>query len=168
MKIISTIKDNPLYYFFLKAISFYVFWQVLYDLIILPNGIVDEFLSISVAHISNFFLSLLGWDIGVSGRIITISGYLGVEVLNDCNALKLMALYSGFIFAYEGPLLKRVQFLCAGILLIYILNVLRIMAFSLATVYFQPHWDTFHEFSSFIFFYPIILWIWYKWTLLKD
>ena len=93
MQIISTIKDNPLYYFFLKAISFYVFWQVLYDLMIFPNGIVDEFLSISVAHISNFFLSLFGWDIEVSGRIITISGYLGVEVLNDCNALKLMALY---------------------------------------------------------------------------
>ena len=168
MQIISTIKDNPLYYFFFKAISFYVFWQVLYDIIILPNGMVDEFLSISVAHISNFFLSLFGWDIKVSGRIITISGYLGVEVLNDCNALKLMALYSGFIFAYEGTLLKRVQFLCGGIFLIYILNILRIMAFSLATVYFQPHWDTFHEFSAFIFFYPIILWIWYKWTLLKN
>ncbi|MEO2186702.1 MAG: archaeosortase/exosortase family protein, partial [bacterium] len=99
---------------------------------------------------------------------LVIDGYRGVEVLNGCNALTLMALYSGFIISFQGPNKKRIIYLLIGIGIIFILNVIRIMAFSLATVYFQPHWDIFHEFSSFIFFYPVILGIWYQWTLLSE
>lgn len=101
-------------------------------------------------------------------RLIVIDGYRGVEVLNECNALTLMSLYSGFIIAIQGPTEKRILYIAIGIVIIYVLNIFRIMAFSLATVYFQEYWDIFHEFSPFIFFYPVILTLWYKWTLLSE
>lgn len=151
--------------FLIRAAIFYTIWQVIYDLFLLPNGKLDEFLSLSVVYISKTILNIFGWDIHSLGRIITINGYRGVEVLNECNALTLMVLYSGFIICFQGSLQNKVKFVTVGILFIYFLNVIRIIAFSLATVYFQPHWELFHEFSPFIFFYPLILWLWYQWTL---
>ena len=47
--------------------------------------------------------------------------------------------------------MQRIQFLIGGICTIYVLNILMIMAFSIATVYIQPYWDTFHEISPFLF-----------------
>ena len=151
--------------FLIRAAIFYTIWQVIYDLFLLPNGKLDEFLSLSVVYISKTILNIFGWDIHSLGRIITINGYRGVEVLNECNALTLMVLYSGFIICFKGSLQNKVKFVTVGILFIYFLNVIRIIAFSLATVYFQPHWELFHEFSPFIFFYPLILWLWFQWTL---
>tara|TARA_B110000438_G_C15423065_1_gene482776 strand:- start:44 stop:556 length:513 start_codon:yes stop_codon:yes gene_type:complete len=154
--------------FFIKAGVFYISWQIIYDLFLLPNGQLDHFLSVSVAILAKNVLSFLGWNINCAGRLLVIEGYRGVEVLNGCNALTLMALYSGFIIAFKGPLKQRIQYLSVGLLTIYLLNILRIMAFSLATVYFQQHWDTFHEFSPFIFFYPFVLYLWYQWTLVNE
>ena len=165
---LEKIIDNNLYVFLLKAFLFYIVWQITYDYVIAPDQRIDYFLSTSVASMTTFILSAMDWDISVSGRVVTISGFRGVEVLNECNALKLMALYSGFILAYTGNAVKKIWYVLGGIGLIYVLNVLRIVAFSLATVYFQAHWDTFHEISSFIFFYPLILWLWFKWTLLEN
>lgn len=152
----------------IKAVLFYVFWQILYDLFIYNDGRLDQFLAVSVAFIAKFFLSFFGWDISVLGRLIVIDGYRGVEVLNECNALTLMALYSGFIISFQGPNKDRALFILGGIGIIYILNIFRIIAFSLATVYFQKYWNHFHEFSAFIFFYPFILTLWYQWTLLGE
>ena len=154
--------------FLVKAGLFYIVWQVVYDLVIYPDGRLDQFLAVSAAFLAKNALAVFGWNINVWDRLIVIDGYRGVEVLNGCNALTLMALYSGFIISFQGPNQKRIIYLLSGIGIIFILNVFRIMAFSLATVYFQHHWDTFHEFSSFIFFYPAILGIWYQWTLLNE
>ena len=168
MKLFQVTNGNPLYAFFAKASLFYILWQLIYNFILMPNGTLDYFLSISVASFTRFFLSLFGWQVELTGRILTIPGYLGVEVLNDCNALKLMIIYSGFIISFPGENMQRIKFLISGICIIYVLNILRIMAFSIATVYIQPYWDIFHEISPFLFFYPAILWIWYKWTLVKS
>ena len=154
--------------FLVKAGLFYIVWQVVYESVIYPDGRLDQFLAVSVAFLTKIALALFGWNINVWDRLLVIDGYRGVEVLNGCNALSLMALYSGFIISFRGPRQKRVIYLMSGIGIIFILNVIRIMAFSLATVYFQPYWDTFHEFSPFIFFYPFVLWMWYQWTLLSD
>ena len=151
--------------FLIRAAIFYAIWQMVYDLFLLPNGKLDEFLSISVVYVSKTILNIFGWDTFSLGRVITIEGYRGVEVLNECNALTLMILYSGFIVCFQGSLPNKIKFLTLGVFLIYILNIIRIMAFSLATVYFQPYWELFHEFSPFIFFYPLVLWLWYRWTL---
>ena len=88
-----------------------------------------------------------------------------MEIINDCNGLTLMELYASFIFAYPGPLRIKIWFFFSGVFLIYLANVLHIMGFALANVYFPDHWDTFHEFSAFIFLYPITLGLWYLWTV---
>ena len=86
--------------FMVKAGLFYIIWQVIYDLFLFPNGILDEFLAVSAAILAKGILTVFGWEIYSWDRLLVIEGYRGVEVLNGCNGLTLMALYSGFIVAF--------------------------------------------------------------------
>lgn len=165
LKMASKVVKDSLIQFLAKLFTFFLIWQTIYDLYLSSNGALDNFLSLSVVYLSKFTLSSLGWDIYSSDRLLYINGYKSVEILNGCNALNLMILFSSFIICLEGKLLKKFQFLIMGIIIIYVLNILRIISFSLATVYFQEYWSIFHEISPFIFFYPVILWLWYKWTV---
>lgn len=157
--------SNQLSGFFLKAFCFYAIWQISYDFFILPDGRVDDFLALTVISGVKYLLSILGWDIYSLGRLIYIDGYRSVEVLNGCNALALMVLYSGFIISFSGKIFNKIKFIFFGVFIIFTLNIVRIMSFSLATVYFQHYWDLFHEFSPFLFFYPVVLFLWYQWTI---
>ena len=44
--------------FLIRAAIFYTIWQVIYDLFLLPNGKLDEFLSLSVVYISETILNI--------------------------------------------------------------------------------------------------------------
>ena len=165
MEIVNRLNQNPFIGFLLRALSFYLIWQIIYDLILHPDGRLDEFLSLSVIYISKIVLTFLGWTVHTYERIIWIEGTQGLEIVNGCNALKLMVLYSGFIICFGNEFKEKLGFLVIGITMIYLLNAIRIILFNLAILYFKQYWDIFHEFSPFLFFYPFILWLWYKWTL---
>ena len=51
--------------FLVKAGLFYIVWQVVYDLVIYPDGRLDQFLAVSVAFLAKKALTLFGWDINV-------------------------------------------------------------------------------------------------------
>ena len=164
----SKIKSYPVIYFLIKVGIICIILQLIYDFVFLPSGHLDLFLCKSGASIAAWNLNFLGWSTDCWGTILAVKGYGAVEIITDCNGLTLMGLYASFILAYNGPLKLKMIFIIAGILLLYISNTLRIMGFALANVYFPDHWDTFHEFSAFIFLYPVMLSLWYLWTLKSD
>jgi len=139
--------------------------QLFYDFFLFPSGGLDLFLCRSATFFSAWCLNFLGWKTYYWVTILSVKGYGAVEIINDCNGLTIMGLYASFILAYNGSLKLKLGFVFGGIFLIYIANILRIMGFALANVYFPNHWDTFHEFSSFIFLYPPMLGLWYLWTI---
>ena len=112
-------------------------------------------------------LSFLGWDVDISGRILTCIGYRGVEIQNGCNGLNLLGLYGGFIIAYPGDWKKRSLFLLTGLFLLFIANILRIAFFAVFNVFLPQYWDLAHDYSSYVFFYPIVLLFWYLWTIIS-
>jgi len=140
----------------------------LYDNILLPDGKLDTFLSLSGVRLAAGALSTLGWEVESVGRIIAILGTSGVAIQNGCNGVDLLGLYAGFIIAYPGPMRKRLLLLVGGLLLLYFANIFRIAAFALSSVYFPEHWSEIHNYSSYIFFYPIVLSLWYLWTVIGD
>ena len=152
----------------MKAAAIYVGWNFLYDNILLPDGKLDTFLSLSGVRLAAGALSTLGWEVESVGRIIAILGTSGVAIQNGCNGVDLLGLYAGFIIAYPGPMRKRLLLLVGGLLLLYFANIFRIAAFALSSVYFPEHWSEIHNYSSYIFFYPIVLSLWYLWTVIGD
>ena len=159
---------SPLTLFLIKASIIYAGWQFFYDLILLPDGRLDTFLSLSGVSAAGGLLSFLGWDVDVSGRILTCVGEKGVEINNGCNSLNLLGLYGGFIIAYPGPWKKRILFLLIGLFSLYSANVLRIAFFAVFNANLPQYWDAAHDYSSYVFFYPIVLLFWYLWTIISD
>ncbi len=159
---------SPLTLFLLKAGGVYAAWLLIYDFVVLPDGRVDTWLSITGVKLAAAGLSFVGWEIETAGRFIACVGNRGVEIQNGCNGMDLLGLYAGFIIAYPGDLKKRAVFMAGGIGLLFITNVLRIAFFALSNLYFPQYWDPVHYYSSYVFFYPIVLTLWYLWTILSD
>ena len=159
---------SPLTLFLLKAGGVYAAWQLVYDLVVLPDGRVDTWLSMTSVKLAAAGLSFVGWEIETAGRFIACAGNRGVEIQNGCNGMDLLGLYAGFIIAYPGVLKKRMAFIVGGIGLIFIANVFRIAFFVLAILYYPNFWDSIHHWSSYVFFYPIVLTLWYLWTTVSD
>ena len=159
---------SPLTLFLLKAGGVYAAWQLVYDFVVLPDGRIDTWLSITGVKLAAAGLSFVGWEIETAGRFIACAGNRGVEIQNGCNGMDLLGLYAGFIIAYPGVLKKRMAFIVGGIGLIFIANVFRIAFFVLANLYYPNAWDPIHQWSSYVFFYPIVLTLWYLWTTVSD
>ena len=82
--------------------------------------------------------------------------------------MDLWGLYAGFIIIYPGDLKKRMAFIAGGIGLLFIANVFRIALFVLSNLYYTNYWESIHDWSSYVFFYPIVLTLWYLWTTVSD
>ena len=154
---------KPLSFFFIKVGLIYGGWDFLYHYVFLPDFWLDTWLSHIGVSMAAGTLSFLGWDIESSARFICIVGNRGIEVQNGCNGLDLLGLYAGFIIVYPGLLKKRLIFLGGGLLLLFFANIFRISTFVLTNYYIPQYMDIYHEYSSFIIFYPIVLTLWYFW-----
>ena len=159
---------SPLTRFLLKAGGVYAGWQLLYTFVLLPDGRLDTFLSYSGVSLAAGLLSVLGWAVESMGRFVGLPGSSGVEIQNGCNGLELIGLYCGFIIAYPGPKQKMLMFVCGGIGLLFIANVLRIAGFALWSYYLPNTWEVAHIYSSYVVFYPVVLPLWYLWTIVSE
>jgi exosortase/archaeosortase family protein len=152
----------------LKAGGVYAAWLLIYDFVVLPDGRLDTWMSITSVKLAAAGLSFAGWEIETAGRFIACTGNRGIEIQNGCNGMDLLGLYAGFIIAYSGDAKKRLMFIAGGIGMLFIANVFRIAFFALSNLYFPQHWEPVHLYSSYIFFYPIVLTLWYLWTTVSD
>jgi len=134
----------------------------------LPNGKLDEFLSLSGVTIASKVLSLMGFAIESNGRIIGCIGARAVEINNGCNGLQLFGMFSGFIVSYPGTWKNRFILLATGSTVLFFVNALRIAFFAVFNSIFPEHWDLAHDISSYIFFYPVVLTFWYICTQMSS
>ncbi|MBI89334.1 MAG: hypothetical protein CMG60_04530 [Candidatus Marinimicrobia bacterium] len=159
---------HPLRRFIITAFLLFIGWRLLYDLLLLPDGRIDYFMSITGVQLASYILIFLGWEIETSGRLIAQAGSRAVEILNGCNGLQVLGLFSGFIFAYPGNNLKRIYVMLFGMLILYFSNVIRIIFFVFVNAQYPDYWDISHSIITHLFTYPIILLIWYWWIVINE
>ena len=143
-------------------------WQLIYDLYLLPNGRLDEFLSLSGVSIASKILSFAGFAVESDGRIIGCIGARAVEINNGCNGLQLFGMFSGFIVSYPGTWKNKLILLVSGSFVLFLVNGLRIAFFAVFNSIYPEHWDLAHDTSSYIFFYPVVLTFWYICTQMSS
>ena len=134
---------------------------MIYDLYLLPNGRLDEFLSFSGVSIASKILSFAGYAIKSDGRIIGCIGARAVEINNGWNGVQLFGMFSGFIISYPGTWKNKLILLVSGSAVLFMVNALRIAFFAVFNFIYPEHWDLAHDTSSYIFFYPVVLAFWY-------
>src|SRR5688572_8163871 len=149
--------------FLVTAFGLYIAWYLCYDLWLFPDGRLDSWLSAKETWLSGWGLSLLGYNASAELYTVYINKYPVVLVGNPCNGMVLFALFTGFILAYPGPWKAKLFYIPIGILLIYVLNVLRIMALALNSWHSRDTLEFNHKYTFAFVVYACIFAFWMFW-----
>lgn len=154
--------------FLFKGLAIYGIWYVVYDLYLLPDGRLDEWLSVNVAHVSAAIISGIGYEAVADYRSVLMAGVPGVKIINGCNGLTTIGLFIGFVIAFPGSWKHRAWFIPAGILAIYMANVFRVIVMLGLQLYWPAAFDPMHSFGMTTFFYVVVFGLWMAWAHLNE
>lgn len=160
--------NKKLILFISKAIGLLLVWIFAYELWLKQDGRIDNWLTALSAKHSEFVLQTAGFDIHsqltASGEAMIMDGEVLLYIAHSCNGLILYALFSGFIFLYGNVLWKKFAFVVPGILLIYCLNVTRIIALCLIQLNRPDLLNISHKYIFTIIVYAAIFGLWMLWA----
>ena len=115
--------------------------------------------------------NLLGYDAYVEQNSdelsmkFIINGKYVSRIIEGCNAVSVIILFLAFIIAFSGTLKATILFGIFGSLLIYLVNLFRIIALSILYYKFPEYQEILHNlvFPSIIYGITFVLWItWVK------
>lgn len=156
---------NPIIKFLFPGLTLYLFWLALYEWWIHPHGFLDRFVIENTIVLSTEMLAWMDYEIFRSGeRTIGIAGTPGLFIGDSCNGLSLFVLFSVFIIAFPGNWKRKLVFIPAGIIVIHLLNVLRVVLLAIVLTY-SYKWTEFnHTYTFTILIYAVIFGMWLLWV----
>lgn len=96
-------------------------------------------------------------------QVIGIDGSNGVWVGSNCNAISLFILFIVFVLWYPGYQKAKFWFIPFGLVTIHALNILRVVALALISLYKPGALDFNHTytFTFIVYGYIFLLWMWW-------
>ena len=85
-------------------------------------------------------------------------------VADPCNALELYVLYIGFLFAFPASLKRVLLFSVIGILVIYMVNIIRLAALASMNMHRVSAVDMAHHYVFKMIVYALIFGLWVLFT----
>ncbi|MEQ9310818.1 MAG: archaeosortase/exosortase family protein [Balneolaceae bacterium] len=154
--------------FILKALAIFVVWYILYELWLLPDGRLDEWLSLNIVSVSTGVVQFFGYETWSVNRIIGVGENGGIELVDGCTGISAIGLFLGFILAYPGDWKNRISFSFLGIGVIYIVNIFRIVVLVITQEEWNQFFDIMHDYSTTTIFYIVIFLLWMTWVKFSD
>ena len=156
--------NSPVIKFIAKALGIFVIWYILYELWLLPDGRLDEWLSLNIVGVSSGIINAFGYESWSVHRIIGIGENPGIELVDGCTGISAMGLFLGFILAYPGNWKNRISFSLLGIGVIYLVNIVRIVTLAITQQEWPGFFDFTHDYSTTLIFYLVIFVLWMIWV----
>lgn len=147
--------------FLLKALGLCLGWFVLYDIWL---SAVDTWLSLRTVEFSTALLRAVGYPVHTQNGQLLLQDEVLVYMMPACNGMVLMALFAGFILAFPGLAAKKALFISFGVVVIYLLNVLRVAGLALNVLYNASSVDFNHKYTFTIVVYAAIFGMWMLWV----
>lgn len=154
--------------FLIKVVGIYLLWYLVYELWLLPDGRLDEWLTTNIVAVSAGLLDLMGYDLYATGRLIGIEDAAGVYLVDGCSGISAIGLFVGFVIAYPGAWVPRIAFIFIGIGIIYLVNIIRIIILVITQVQAPDMFAVTHDYSTTAIFYLVIFLLWIVWANLGD
>jgi exosortase family protein XrtF len=171
----------PVKSFLIKGLLIFVAWKFIYLLFLLPSRIIDKPLTEITAKGTvatlNFFSASPQYYFKNETDVYEADGLREVQPLSSvffqnnkilsiadvCNALELMVLYAGFIVSFPAAAKRKTIFIVSGILLIFLINILRCAGLAWIFLYHPQYGDFSHHYAfTFIVYLTIfLLWFWF-------
>lgn len=150
--------------FLLKVVGIYFCWYVIYELWLLPQGSLDQWLTTNIVSVSAGILDLMNYEYFARGRLLGIGESAGIYLANGCSGISAIGLFVGFIIAYPGSWTARSAFIILGICVIYLVNAARIVILAITQVQWPAYFDITHDYSTTAIFYMVIFGLWVIWA----
>ena len=159
--------NTPLLVFLLTAVLLLGLWFVVYHLWLKPIGTLDNFLTGITAKFAAY--SLAPWytiEISRLGNLysLNLAGTPILGIARNCNGLEVMAIFAGFIAAFPGSIKHKLWYLPAGIVALFVLNIIRCIALTLVQLHYPQWLDFNHKFTFVVVIYGAMFYLWYIWV----
>jgi len=164
---------KPFFLFLIKFLVFYFVCTFVYKLYLNQyNPDLNEVDGISqaVAKQTGYVFDLLGDDAEIikhekepSVKIIYKGVYIS-RIIEGCNAVSIIILFAAFVFAFSSGFKRTFLFIVSGAILIYLLNIIRIVLLTLA-LYYNPEYESILHGTIFpLFIYGVVFLLWVFWV----
>ena len=127
----------------------------------------DAFLSglmSSVAQAVSFFLNILGFESQVNGRTI-MTDKLALEIIVECTGFYESLILVAAVLAYPARLTRKLLGVLIFLVLIYLINLFRMVSLSLIGQYSMSLFELVHLYVLRISSLLIIVLLWMLWIL---
>ena len=145
--------------FFSISLFTFLSWSLLYNFILL-DSLFDLLLIKYAVKYASTVLNIFNFETKIFLNEISIAGKKSVLINSGCNILKVFGIYVSFVLGYPNYITKKIIYSLIGFSLLFLMNVIRISIFTLVTAYSPEFWSIIHKYSTFIIFYPVILYLW--------
>jgi exosortase family protein XrtF len=169
--------------FLLKGIILLIVWKVIYLGFLLPGRVLDSplthFVGVMTTNGLNWIThshdyiskSEFGRELDIDENATSVMqqsvyfhGKKIVGVYDGCNALELIILYIGFIICVPAMLSRKLFFIAGGVLLIFLVNILRCIGIAYLVQYYPQHADFAHHYVFVFVVYALIIAMWLVFT----
>lgn len=154
--------------FAIRALSLYLLWWFFYQVLQKPSAFLDQPVIHFQTKLAQYLLEYFNYVVHTQGEgnymnTIWIEGSaFSLKVLDGCNALEILAIFSIFLLAYPTKLTHKL-WIFPGLLLLLLINVGRIIALVLVEYYASAWLDFNHKYTFTLLMYLIIIAMWYTW-----
>ncbi len=122
-----------------------------------------------VALQSQSIIAVLGYTMEVvpstsePAMNLTINGTVLARIVEGCNAISVMLLFISFMLAFFGSFKRTFFFILGGVVVIYVMNILRIALLSIAIYEYPEYTNVLHGtlFPAIIYGTVFLLWFWW-------
>lgn len=164
-KLLKNIPKSALL-FLVKALFFYLAWVCLYNFYLKPQQVLDPPLTNTLTFLTSKITQFIYPTHAVTlsyhttAPMILVDGQYNLKILDGCNALELYVFYVGFIVCFGGSLKTSLKFIFAGLLGIFVINLIRCVALSVLSYNHFRYIDGVHHYAFTIVVYIFILTLW--------
>lgn len=154
--------------FLISAFVHYLAWFFLYESWLKPMGIPDRHLTQTTASVAEAVLGVFGYELETyhkaSMSILYMLDKPLIGIAHECNALILFALFTGFIISFPGSWLRKLWYIPAGMLAIWVVNIGRVTALTLIQIHYPSAMAFNHKYTFTILVYAFIFGLWMLWV----
>lgn len=167
-------QHKPFFIFLLKFVLFYLTFTLIYKLYLnqynVENNEVDgitEFVAKQTKNVLNFFgkeSEIAQHEFEPSYKIMYLNKYIA-RVIEGCNAISVIILFASFVFAFSATFKKTFSFIILGSLLVFGLNILRIVFLAIALYNFPEYEHFLHNIVFPVLIYGVVFILWIVWVI---
>ena len=167
--------ENAIVFVFRMGILI-LFWEISFHFVWHNQFLLESYNKFSLAvieiilHHCAFLLDLFEFNVEIDpvNRILRLRNTSGVEIGEPCIGFEVTALFTALIISFKGSLTKKIWFIPLGVLVIYILNLIRISVLALLVTINPEIWELNHKFIFTIIVYSFIFMMWRYWLQLNS